>query len=140
MLNALKRTPMVAERPGMKTGSGPVQAERRRSARWKAYVPVFVYGHTYGLTPFHEQAYSTSVSAMGARLIMTAKVRPGQTLLLTNKVTEAKERCRVAYVTAHDAQNLAVAVEFLQPAPNFWRVTRPRQEDRSFPPTGRSGS
>jgi hypothetical protein len=102
------------------------QEERRRSVRWRAYVPVFVYGHAADRQPFHEEAYSADVSAVGARLIMGATVRPGQTLLLTNKVTQAERHCRVAYVADHDAQSIKVAVEFIEPAPDFWRIVSPQ--------------
>jgi hypothetical protein len=108
---------------------GSAQAERRRSARWTAHVPVFVYGHTAGSQPFHEEAYSADVSAVGARLIMAATVRPGQTLLLTNKVTQAEQECRVAYVADHDAQSLKVAVQFQKPAPDFWRIVATSRRD-----------
>ncbi len=59
---------------------------------------------------------------MGALLIMADTVRPRQTLLLTNKVTQVEQECHVAYVAEHDAQSLKVAVQFLKPAPDFWRV------------------
>jgi hypothetical protein len=76
----------------------PPQGERRRTPRWKALIPVFVYGHSVDQQPFHEEAYSANVSEMGALLIMTATVRPGQALLLTNKVTQQEQACRVAHV------------------------------------------
>jgi len=112
-------------------------SDRRRSKRWRAYVPVFVYGHAADRQPFHEAAYSANVSALGARLIMEASVRPGQTLLLTNKVTQVEQPCRVAYVDSHDAQSVKVAVEFLRPAPDFWRiVSKPPRNRFSFTPGG----
>ena len=98
-----------------------------------------MYGHTPGWQPFHEEAYSADVSATGARLIMASTVRPGQTLLLTNKVTQAEQECRVAYVADHDAQSVKVAVQFVKPAPDFWRiVTMPRRSRSSSPPGGNS--
>jgi hypothetical protein len=98
-------------------------------------VPIFVYGHLPGQTPFHEEAYSTNVSALGARLVMVATVRPGQTLLLTNKFTQAEQECRVAYVGGRDPHTLEVAVEFPQEAPDFWRIT---SAPRKQPPSIRS--
>lgn len=120
IFDALKR----AQQSSAKTEPGAApQPERRRSGRWGAHVPVFVYGHTPGQTPFHEEAYSTNVSALGARLVMMATVRPGQTLFLTNKITQVEQECRVAYVAGHDPQTVEVAVEFPQLAPDFWRIT-----------------
>ena len=104
-------------------------------------MPVFVYGHTSGRIPFHEEAYSANVSALGARLIMTATVRPGQTLLLTNKVTQAEQECRVAYVTGRDPQTVEVAVEFSTPVPDFWRITAPpRRAEPAASPSERRRS
>jgi hypothetical protein len=90
-------------------------------------VPLFVYGNAAGWHPFHEEAYSVDVSALGALLIMASTVRPGQTLLLTNKMTLVEQECRVSYVAGHDAQSIKVAVEFASAAPNFWRVVTPRR-------------
>jgi ABC-type Mn2+/Zn2+ transport system ATPase subunit len=60
---------------------------------------------------------------LGGLLVMSSTVRPGQVLLLTNKVTQKEQECRVAYVGGHDPQSLEVAVEFPVVAPDFWRLT-----------------
>jgi len=103
----------------------PPIGERRRSPRRKATIPVFVYGHTPAQQPFHEEAYAAVVSELGALLVMRSTVRPGQSLLLTNKVTQEERQCRVAYVGGHDPQSVEVAVEFTALAPDFWRLTAP---------------
>jgi hypothetical protein len=101
----------------------PPIGERRRSPRRKATVPIFVYGHNPAQQPFHEEAYSAVISELGGLLVMSSTVRPGQVLLLTNKVTQKEQECRVAYVGGHDPQSLEVAVEFPAMAPDFWRLT-----------------
>lgn len=111
---------------GLKLAPALPWAERRRSPRWKAYIPVFVYGYDPTAEPFHEQAYSAVVSETGGLLVMTASVRTNQPLLVTNKVTGEEQECRVARVGGHDADSLAVAVEFAQPEGGFWRVTPAR--------------
>jgi hypothetical protein len=136
IFDALKR---AQQSSGSSREAGALPVERRRSARWSAHVPVFVYGHTPGLTPFHEEAYSTNVSALGARLVMMATVRPGQTLLLTNKMTQAEQECQVAYVAGHDPQTVQVAVEFPKLAPDFWRLTNPPEENKAPAPPSGSG-
>jgi hypothetical protein len=83
---------------------------------------VLVYGHLPDWSPFHEKASSLNVSAAGARLSMNTTVRPGQSLLLTNSVTQAEQECRVAYVARGELQSIEVAVEFLRPSPDFWHV------------------
>jgi hypothetical protein len=100
----------------------PQKTERRRCPRWSANVPVFVYGHNASRQPFHEEAYSANVSEAGALLVMKATVRPGQTLLVTNKLTQEEHECRVAYVSSRDPESVDVAVEFDDPTPDFWRL------------------
>jgi hypothetical protein len=107
-------------RPG---ALAPPRSERRRSARWSAYVPVFVYGHPSGRPPFHENAYSAIVSDRGALLVMSAAAPPGERLLLTNRVTQASQECRVVRSGPGDGLSVQVAVEFAGPAPHFWHLT-----------------
>jgi hypothetical protein len=137
IFEALKRAQHVWESAvDTKEGIMPPQGERRRTPRWKAHVPVFVYGHTADQQPFHEEAYSANVSDLGALLVMTATVRPGQTLLLTNKVTLQEQACRVAHVAGRDLQSVEVAVEFPGLASDFWRVTAPPRPAHAAPPEG----
>jgi len=119
------------------TAPAPPRADRRRCARWNAHVPVFVYGHPAGQSPFHEDAYSAVVSERGALLIMTTPVPVGEMLLLTNKVTQADQECRVAHVGPRDGPSVQVAVEFTAAAPHFWRVTVPPRRVASVSPTER---
>jgi hypothetical protein len=121
----LKRPQPSGTAPNTARGSASPQAERRRCPRWKAYVPVFVYGHSLDQLPFYEQAYSASVSDLGALLILTTAVPAGEKLLLTNKITQAEQECRVARVGRRDGPSVEIAVEFTGVAPDFWRVTAP---------------
>ncbi len=100
----------------------PPEAERRRCPRRNAHVPVLVRGQNSAQEPFDEEAYSASVSEIGALLIMKASVDPGEILLLTNKMTQLQQECRVAYVSTRDPQSLNVAVQFAGLAPEFWRT------------------
>jgi hypothetical protein len=104
---------------GLRSGWG----ERRRSRRWKALVPVFVYGHGDGIEPFHEEAYAAVVSDNGGLLVMTTSVQLGHTLLITNRATQEEKEARVAFIGTLEPDQAAVAVEFKEPAPDFWRLT-----------------
>ena len=132
IFDALKRA-QGTQGPASHNGEPvPSQGERRRSPRRRAHVPIYVYGHTPPQQPFHEEAYSAVVSALGGLLVMSSTVRPGQTLLLTNKVTQKEQECRVAYVGGRDPQSVEVAVEFSDLAPDFWRLTAPPQPAQSM--------
>jgi hypothetical protein len=117
--------------PTTAPGEAPESArsERRRSRRWKAFIPVFVYGYGAGREPFHEEAYSAVVSENGGLLVMTARVQSGHSLLITNRATQEERECRVAYVGTREPDQPAVAVEFMEPAADFWRLTRPSQNE-----------
>ncbi len=105
---------------------GP-RSERRRAPRRKAQVPVFVYGRT-GQAVFYEDARSKIVSARGALLCLTKPLAAGQKLLLTNTLTQAEQLCRVASAGKRAGSCFEVPVEFLEPAPHFWRdPVRPRR-------------
>jgi hypothetical protein len=123
IFDALKRAQQSSPSHGAKKDASVPAAERRRSPRSKTYIPVFVYGHDASRQPFHEEAYSANVSDVGGLLVMTATVRPGQTLLLTNKVTQDARECRVMRLSGRDLQTIEVAVEFAAPTMDFWRVT-----------------
>jgi hypothetical protein len=97
-----------------------LKAERRRAPRRKAHVPVFVYGHA-GHGVFYEDAFSKVVSDRGALLTLSKPIRIGQKLLLTNTITQIDQPCRVAALGKRTGRSVEVAVEFLQPAPHFWR-------------------
>lgn len=134
IFDALKRA--QASKPPDSANAVPPQGERRRVPRRKATVPVFVYGHNPAQQPFHEEAYSAVVSELGGLLVMRAAVHPGQTLLLTNKITQEERECRVAYVGEQDPTSVRVAVEFPFLAPDFWRLTvAPRSASSPAPTT-----
>jgi PilZ domain len=100
---------------------GP-HSDRRRNRRWAVDLPVFVYGHSATQEPFHEEAHTLDVSANGARLMLGAKVRPGQKLLLINRTTQIEQECRVVYVGERRTKSAAVAIEFGQANAPFWQI------------------
>src|ERR1700731_4932059 len=72
--------------------------ERRRNRRWALDLSVYVYGHGPGKDPFHEEAHTLSVNANGALLLLSVPVRLGQTLLLTNQLTQPEQDCPVVFL------------------------------------------
>ncbi|HJY87116.1 MAG TPA: PilZ domain-containing protein [Candidatus Acidoferrales bacterium] len=94
--------------------------DRRRSERNAREVPLYVCGHSSAEGPFHEETQTLDVSDHGGRLLLMAPVRPGQKLLLTNKVTRKEVEYLVVRVAPQPPQN-AVGIAFLGPAPGFWQ-------------------
>ena len=79
-----------------------------------------------------ETTASLVVNAQGALLALATTVTEGQTLRLVNRTTLQEEGCRVVYLGPMSSGKFRVAIEFLQPAPEFWHITFP-PEDWSAP-------
>lgn len=93
--------------------------ERRRSSRTDVYVPLFVYGYTFDLEPFHEDTNSLEVCSDGGLLRLEARVCRGQKLLLQNKVSRQELECTVVRVSKH-LKRTFVGVAFVQSDVGFW--------------------
>ena len=118
--DALKRAQSeLAKAKGSQADSG---FERRRAERIALEVPVFVYGHSRGKEPFHEETTSLVVNAHGALLPLSNHVRLGQELLLTNPATQIEQPCRVVFLAVKRARRNKVGVAFTGEAPSFWSL------------------
>jgi hypothetical protein len=65
-----------------------------------------------------------AVSPHGALLSLSAKVTIGQRLMLKNIGTQEESPCRVVGMSLHEKAP-AVAVDFTEPCPRFWRIAFP---------------
>jgi len=97
----------------------------RRSKRLALHVPVLVYGHTRANFPFCDITRMISVNAHGGLLALEAPVQPGQVILLVNNATQESRACRAVYVGEEEAGKYKVGIEFIRPAPRFWKVQFP---------------
>jgi hypothetical protein len=98
--------------------AGNRNPEKRRAHRVDLRVPVFLYGSMNG-EPFSEISKTLDVCVKGALVSVNLRVIPYQRLLLTNLQTERDLKCRVVRVDTH---RRAIALEFLEPCPDFWCV------------------
>lgn len=99
--------------------------ERRRSERIPHRVTLMVCGQSTGNDPFKEETVTLSINSHGALLALAANVALGQRLLLINRQTWDEAEARVSRLAALDGQRTQVAVEFTQPAPDFWPIGAP---------------
>jgi len=92
-------------------------------------VAVLVYGRAEGEEPFFEETQTKVVNAHGGLITLSANVRQGQKLLLTNMSTKQEQECHVVYLggTQDDAKT-EVGIEFTHPAPKFWGVGFPPED------------
>jgi hypothetical protein len=102
--------------------------DRRKSRRRVFDAAVYVYGHGPGKEPFHEEAHTLNVSANGALLLLSVPVQKGQTLLLTNELTQKEQNCRVVYLGTRHTRTVETGVAFPQTNPTFWQVHPPPEQ------------
>ena len=107
--------------------------ERRRSQRLLLDVPLIVRGESMEGHSFQEETFTISVSAHGALLILAAKVKIGQRLLLVNPQTQDEKEGRVARFGSPYGGLAQVGIEFARPAPEFWQIDSVPDNWQSLP-------
>jgi hypothetical protein len=104
--------------------------ERRRSERWSSEVTLFVRGESTEKGVFEEEVLATSLSAQGALIGLWANVEVGQTLILKNPRNQAELVGHVVRLEPLQQGGSLAGIEFVRPAPDFWRLEL-RTERRS---------
>ena len=112
--------------------------ERRRSERLPLRVALWVCGRSAGKGSFKEETVTLSINSHGALLALSANVALGQRLLLMNPQTWDEVEARVNRLAALYDERTQVAVEFAQPAPQFWATGAPPIRTHSHRETVRS--
>ena len=74
---------------------------------------------------FSEETKTLVVNAHGALLTLAAKVSQGQQLELKSVTNPEPQTCKVVYIGPAVQGQTQVGVEFMKPAPLFWRVAFP---------------
>jgi hypothetical protein len=114
----LRAKPKDTETPGVSTLS---HTERRGTGRIHVHIPLFIYGHTPGGTPFYEEAHTIVINGAGGLISTTSSVQPGQRLVVTNEGNDQTQECVVVSVRAKLAHSSHIALKFPTPMPQFWR-------------------
>lgn len=97
----------------------------RRSERILLDLPVVICGGSAEHPTFREETFTVTVSAHGALVMLAAKVALGQKVVVMNPQNWDEREGRVSYLGPDRAGLAQVAVEFMQPAPEFWEVSTP---------------
>lgn len=98
--------------------------DRRSSKRFWAYEPILVYGYATAEEPFHEGTEALHVNARGGLITLNTAVRPGQALLLINKMNLKEQRCNVVREESRYLNRAAIIVKFPEPVGDFWDATQ----------------
>lgn len=108
-------------------GNDPAH-NRRRSQRVLLRMPVQVIARGAGNEHISENAFTSSVNAHGALIYMNLKVEVGSKLIIKNTQTEEEQFVRVVRSSPAPEGRTEVAIEFLRPAPKFWRIAFPPED------------
>lgn len=98
---------------------------RRRSQRVLLRIPIAVIASGADKKMAREQTHTLVVNAHGALIGLDLAVRVGQVVILQNPETSEEQSCRIIRVNPTREGKAEVGIEFLKPAPNFWRVAFP---------------
>jgi len=98
---------------------------RRRSQRVLLRIPIAVIAPGSDKKMARELTHTSVVNAHGALIDLDLPVRVGQVVILQNIETTEEQSCRVVRFTPSRQGKSEVGLEFLKPAPKFWRVAFP---------------
>jgi hypothetical protein len=106
-------------------------ADRRRSERLSLNVGLIVRGESPEREGFLEPTFTISVSAHGALVVMSTKVRVGQTLFLRNPATQKEAEGRVTRFGPLKGNQVQVGINFTRPSLTFWPAVFPPKSWKS---------
>jgi hypothetical protein len=99
--------------------------KRRRSQRVTMSISVAVTAQAADKSAASEEARTEIVNAHGALMFLEMKTTIGQLLTLKNNMTGEEVACRVVFARKNTPDKSEVALEFIKPAPKFWRIAFP---------------
>jgi hypothetical protein len=100
----------------------------RRSQRVFLGMDVIVAGERLAGTKFAEHTTTVVVNAHGALILLKEMVRAEQLLRIRNEKTGEEQPCRVVEVSSSREGKMEVGIEFVEPAPRFWRISFPPED------------
>jgi hypothetical protein len=110
--------PVPSQRPAL--NRPPTAEERRRAQRVLLRIAVRIYAANKTI-----EAFTHTVSASGAMIIMREPLPEGTKFTIENVKTQAKVEARVARPPQPSSEGSLVPVEFATPSPKFWNVFFP---------------
>ena len=91
-------------------------------------VKILVGGDRQDGKRFSEEAVTSVVNAHGALIFLGEKVKLGQSLTVRNVKSNQERQAEVVDIGAEHEGKTEVGIEFIEPAPRFWRVTFPPED------------
>jgi hypothetical protein len=107
---------------------------RRRSDRVLIKIPIEVTGEDLEGNSFMELAHTMVINRNGASFVLPNAIMPGQEIMIKNLQTVQSCRFRACRGSKDLPGGLREwAVECLDPAPNFWRISFPGFPEKASP-------
>jgi hypothetical protein len=113
---------------------------RRRSKRVHVRIPILVRLQDVKKNTITEKTHTIIVNSHGALILLAARVNLQQIVHIVNVATEEELLCRVACLGSSFMGKTQVAIEFIMPAPKFWRdaTAKPNSAGKPEPAPVRS--
>jgi hypothetical protein len=108
--------------PSLSSDLAPM-SNRRRSQRVLLPIPIQVIARGPDNVHVSESTQTVVVSAHGALIYLDLPATLGQVIVVKNPETVEEQACRIAFHNKNADGKTEVGVEFVQPAPHFWRVS-----------------
>lgn len=109
----------------VRSSSGEYDSPERRSQRVMLKAPVVILTRGAENKTMFEETRTVTVNIHGAMIVSRLKFEAGQIIRLHNSGTGKEAPCRVVYVSPRQAENREVGIEFIEPRPQFWRISFP---------------
>ena len=119
-LTPTQKLPVPSARPAL--NRPPTAEERRRAQRVLLRVAVKI--HVNG-KPAPIEAFTHTVSASGAMILMREPLIEGTKFTIENVKTQAKVEARVVRAAQPSSEGSLVPIEFMTASPIFWNVFFP---------------
>jgi PilZ domain-containing protein len=113
--------------------------ERRRTVRITLQIPLTVRCQMPEGEAIDLKAFTQSVSAGGALIVMDAPLLPGQTVRVFNEMTSESVECFVTSVREKQERRF-IGVGFAVPRSDFWHVVFPKAGTRQAVRSSQTGS
>jgi len=101
---------------------------QRRSQRVMLSVKILVGGDRPDGKKFSEEAETSVVNAHGALIFLAEPVKLGQSVSVRNVKSHQELHAEVVDVGVVHEGRFEVGIEFLEPAPRFWRIAFPPED------------
>jgi len=109
----------------VRSASGEYNSPERRSQRVMLKAPVVILTRGADNKTMFEETQTITVNIHGAMNVSRLKFEVGQIITLRNSRTGEESPCRVVYLSPRQTENREVGIEFMEPRPQFWRISFP---------------